>query len=258
MTDSVKYDVFISHASEDKIEVARPLASLLLQAGLKVWLDEFELKLGDSLRRKIDAGLGDSRFGVVVLSKAFFSKEWPKKELDALVAREDGVAKVILPVWHQVTAVEIRKFSPMLADRLGATTEIGIARVASQIADVVLQAAGSESSKANEHRQSDHTDGPSSIQELMVQFLDELQERADSPSEIQGLPTGYYDLDRMMGGLVSGGLYVLAARPSTGATTLAFNIAQHVALDMSLPTLFVSNIPHDTLAPSNTASSVDC
>ena len=98
------YEVFISHASEDKDEVARPLANRLEQLGLRVWLDECQLTVGDSLRRSIDRGLVASRFGVVVLSPSFFAKEWPNKELDGLVARDDGKEKVILPVWHRVTA----------------------------------------------------------------------------------------------------------------------------------------------------------
>jgi TIR domain len=80
----VKWDVFISHASEDKELVARPLAQLLTGSGLHVWLDENELRLGDSLRIKLDQGLAASQFGVVVLSRAFFAKDWPQRELDGL------------------------------------------------------------------------------------------------------------------------------------------------------------------------------
>jgi hypothetical protein len=76
------YDVFISHASEDKEAVVRPLAHALSNGGLKVWYDEFELRIGDSLRRKIDAGPAKSRFGVVVLSRSFFRKGWANYELD--------------------------------------------------------------------------------------------------------------------------------------------------------------------------------
>lgn len=75
-TDDAKYDVFISHASEDKDEVVRPLAHALKESGLSVWFDEFELRIGDSLRRKIDRGLANSRFGVIVLSRSFFEKGW--------------------------------------------------------------------------------------------------------------------------------------------------------------------------------------
>jgi hypothetical protein len=67
----MRYDVFISHASEDKEAVAKPLANLLRSRKINVWLDQYELTVGDSLRRKIDQGLRDSNFGVVVLSEKF-------------------------------------------------------------------------------------------------------------------------------------------------------------------------------------------
>ncbi len=133
----LKYDIFISHASEDKEYVARPLAIKLSELGLKIWLDEFELTLGDSLRRKIDHGLAESRFGVVILSNSFFSKEWPQKELDALIAREDGDQKVILPIWHNLSKKEVHKYSPLLADKLAASTADGINIVARLIKETV-------------------------------------------------------------------------------------------------------------------------
>ena len=79
--DDLKWDLFISHASEDKESVAMPLAETLRAAGATVWLDAQELKLGDSLSAKIDDGLSRSRFGVVIISRAFLDKDWPKKEL---------------------------------------------------------------------------------------------------------------------------------------------------------------------------------
>lgn len=75
-----EWDVFISHASEDK-EFVRPLADALIARGLRVWYDEFELKVGDHLRRSIDRGLVRSRYGIVVLSPAFFAKHWPQTEV---------------------------------------------------------------------------------------------------------------------------------------------------------------------------------
>lgn len=71
-----EYDVFISHASEDKDDIVRPMANALVSEGLTVWYDEFELRIGDSLRRKIDRGLAKSRVGLVVLSHAFIAKGW--------------------------------------------------------------------------------------------------------------------------------------------------------------------------------------
>jgi len=117
-----KFDVFISHASEDKKEVAKPLAELLIEKGVNVWLDDFELTIGDSLRRKIDHGLSNSRYGIVILSESFFKKEWPQKELDGLVAKELEGEKVILPIWHKVSKNEVLKFSPILADRKAMNT----------------------------------------------------------------------------------------------------------------------------------------
>ena len=129
----MEYDVFISHASEDKDAVARPLAVRLQELGVKVWLDELELTLGDSLRKTIDNGLSQSRFGIVILSRDFFNKDWPKRELDGLAAREEDHQKVILPVWHNIDRKEIVEFSPTLADRLAVSTAEGIETVAQKI-----------------------------------------------------------------------------------------------------------------------------
>jgi hypothetical protein len=130
---AANWDVFISHASEDKSTVARPLTELLQRAGLRVWLDEDELTLGDSLSRKIDEGLAHSAYGVVILSKYFFQKDWPAQELAGLTARQVGGRKVILPVWHGVDKAFILSYSPTLADALGITTEKGLEKVAEAI-----------------------------------------------------------------------------------------------------------------------------
>lgn len=68
-------DIFISHASEDKEPIARPLAGALSARGWKVWLDEHELTVGDSLNGQINDALATSRFGIVVLSPAFCAME---------------------------------------------------------------------------------------------------------------------------------------------------------------------------------------
>ncbi len=70
---------------------------------------------------------------------------------------------------------------------------------------------------------------------LVVELLDRVQEMADNPSDITGIPTGFYDLDRMTSGLQAGDLIIVAARPSMGKTSLAINIAEHVALNEELP-----------------------
>lgn len=138
MTESPSYDVFISHATEDKEEIVRPLAIALVGEGLRVWYDEFELRIGDSLRRKIDAGLSKSRFGVVVLSHAFFAKNWPQYELDGLVTREMTGEQVILPLWHRMTKSEVIAKSPSLADKVARNTaDFTVEEIAKEIAGVI-------------------------------------------------------------------------------------------------------------------------
>lgn len=133
------YDVFISHATEDKDEIVRPLAEALRALDLRVWYDEYELKIGDSLRRKIDHGLVTSRFGVVVLSGAFFAKGWSQYELDGLVSREMGSGEqLILPIWHNITKDELLKRSPSLVDKVALrTADLTIQEIALQIAEAV-------------------------------------------------------------------------------------------------------------------------
>lgn len=139
----MKYDLFICHASEDKQELVDPLVDGLQKARLHVWYDRFQLKLGDSLRDKIDQGLADSRYGVVVLSKAFFLKDWPRTELDALLTRQNAEGKkVILPIWHGVKAAEVREFSPILASKLAARSSDGIAALVEQIQQVLEEEQG--------------------------------------------------------------------------------------------------------------------
>jgi hypothetical protein len=128
------WDVFICHASEDKDSFVRPLAEALSES-IKVWYDEMTLTVGDSLRQKIDHGLANSRFGVVVLSKAFFSKNWPQAELDGLMSREMAGThiKVILPVWHGVSREDVLAYSPILSGRLAADSKEGLDSVVAKL-----------------------------------------------------------------------------------------------------------------------------
>lgn len=136
-----EYDVFISHASEDKDEVVRPLANALRDKGVKVWYDEFEMKIGDSLRRKIDKGLANSRFGIVVVSKDFIKKGWTNYELDGIITKAISGEQILLPIWHNITKKEVVDFSPSLADKLARNTAINtIDEIASEIANLIQSA----------------------------------------------------------------------------------------------------------------------
>lgn len=132
------YDLFICHASEDKDAFVRPLAEALADQHVEVWYDEFSLELGDSIRRSIDAGLSQSRFGVIVLSPAFFEKKWTQYELDGLTEVEmRGHDKVLLPVWHDVTHADVMARSPSLANRKAVLSSDGLDKVLAAILRVV-------------------------------------------------------------------------------------------------------------------------
>ena len=136
--DERKYDVFISHASEDKDEVVRPLVYALQSEGLTVWYDEFEMKIGDSLRRKIDKGLVNSKFGIVVLSKDFIKKGWTNYELDGIISKAVTGEQVILPIWHNITKKEVIDFSPSLSDKLARNTAAyTVEEIATEIAELI-------------------------------------------------------------------------------------------------------------------------
>lgn len=132
------WDVFISHASEDKGAVAMPLRDALVDLGVSVWLDKTELTIGDSLRRKIDQGIRASRFGIVILSERFFAKGWTNHELDGLVTRTVAGEQTLLPIWHNLTGDQVRAYSPSLADKVALTTDsMAVEEMAEQIAAVI-------------------------------------------------------------------------------------------------------------------------
>lgn len=137
-TPSPNYDVFISHAREDKASFVKALAIQLQSAGISVWYDEFSLKWGDKLREKIDQGLAGSRYGIVVLSPNFLKKKWTKEELNGLFELEISGKTRILPIWHNLTREQVVEFSPTLAGRLALESNHPIDDLISQLQDLLL------------------------------------------------------------------------------------------------------------------------
>jgi replicative DNA helicase len=140
------------------------------------------------------------------------------------------------------SAANIRRYAEIVRERgilrklLTASDEIATAAFAPQgrpVAKILDEAEqkifniGEEGSRMKQ--------GFQSMDTLVVELLDRVQEMADNPADITGVPTGFYDLDRMTAGFQAGDLIVLAARPSMGKTALAINIAEHVALNEGLP-----------------------
>ncbi len=146
-----EYDVFISHAGEDKDVFVRPLVDALTAVGLTVWYDETELVPGCSLIETVERGLSQSRFGVIVLSQAFFAKNWPRKELNALASREFATGEsVLIPIWLGVKEADVRDYSPLLADRWAIRADdLGVDEVAGAIRDVVRPDGSSTSTGAD-------------------------------------------------------------------------------------------------------------
>jgi hypothetical protein len=131
---ALDFDLFVSHATEDKERFVRPLVKALSDAHLSIWFDEDELRPGDSLIQSVEKGLSRSRFAIVVLSPAFFAKRWPRAELDALASRELATGdSVLLPVWLDVDAEAVREYSPLLADRYAIIGQRGVEYTAGAI-----------------------------------------------------------------------------------------------------------------------------
>jgi hypothetical protein len=139
MDQPKQYDIFISHASEDKEDIAIPLAEKLKSTGMKIWYDEFSLHIGDSLTESIDRGIRYSQFGVVILSHNFFTKNWTREELNALnnKAQLQG-RKVILPIWHKISKEQVYQYSTHLAGKCGIPTSKGIDYISNEILQEVV------------------------------------------------------------------------------------------------------------------------
>ena len=133
-----EYDVFISHATEDK-DFVGPLARALRAAGLRVWYDDFELSVGDSISAKINYGLSRSRFGLVIISRSFFTKHWAQHEMSGLIARQTSGQRLILPIWHRITKSEILDKAPPLTDIFSLNSSI---QSLEEIVDAVVKRVG--------------------------------------------------------------------------------------------------------------------
>lgn len=143
-----EYDVFISHAWEDKESFADEFVKELRNRGAKVWYDTTQMKWGDSMRAKIDDGLKKSRFGVVVLSPNYIAehKYWTKTELDGLFQMESINGKTLLPIWHNLTKQQVVNYSPIIASKLAMNTAT---MTAQELADELLKLLPKETGGTN-------------------------------------------------------------------------------------------------------------
>lgn len=119
-----QYDVFISHAWEDKEGFVDELVSEMRKEGIVVWYDTTQMAWGDSMRQRIDDGLKKSKFGVVVLSPNYIAEDkyWTKAELNGLFQLESVNGKILLPIWYNLNKKDVMDFSPVIADKKAITT----------------------------------------------------------------------------------------------------------------------------------------
>lgn len=150
-----EYDVFVSHAYEDKESFVDEFVEALRNQGLKVWYDTDKLKWGDSMREKIDKGLAKSRYGVVVLSPNYIAehKYWTKAELNGLFQVETVNGKTILPIWHNLTKKQVVEYSPIIADRKAMTTA---SMTPQEIAEALKELFTSENLEETENGQTEN------------------------------------------------------------------------------------------------------
>lgn len=126
---------FISHDSRDKSSIAEPIALQLQKLMCPVWYDQFSLRVGDSLRESIELGLKECSKCILVLTPNFLSNEgWSKREYDSIFTREVvEKQRVILPVWHEISAQDVYNYSPILADRVAVQWSLGVEEVARKL-----------------------------------------------------------------------------------------------------------------------------
>ena len=140
MENNEEYDVFVSHAWEDKESFVDEFVVELEKLEIKVWYDRQRIKWGDSMRARIDDGLKKSRFGIVVISPDYIAdgKYWTKAELDGLFQLESINGKMLLPIWHNITKQQVMNYSPIIASKLAMTTAIMTAKeIASEMKELL-------------------------------------------------------------------------------------------------------------------------
>ena len=130
-------DFFISHASEDKEEFVRELAQQLIRNGATVFYDEYSIKLGDSLTQKINEGLQNAKYGIIVLSNFFFEKKWTNAELQSIFNKSVNDDFKLLIIYHNIDNDFVRSKFPLLADIKATSSTKGFEKVADELFEAV-------------------------------------------------------------------------------------------------------------------------
>lgn len=118
----MKYDAFISYASEDEADAIK-IYHFCQSYGFNLWYAPLSLEPGQKLLKSIDEGLKYSEFGILLLSKAYISKKWPEYEFDVLMRQNIENGKIVIPVWLSITKKDVESLSPGLSGIVGIVTK---------------------------------------------------------------------------------------------------------------------------------------
>lgn len=111
------YDVFISHANQDKTAYVDDLKKSLDKLNIQVFYDKDTLEWGDNWKNKILEGVKKAEFAIIVISDNFFGREWTEKELmDFLNRQNQKGQKIILPILHEISVEKLQEKYPAIAD----------------------------------------------------------------------------------------------------------------------------------------------
>lgn len=132
------FDFLMSSAAGEGAEVARALAGTLKERHLNVWLDEDQLRPGDNIPDRMAEGIGQSKYGVVILTPDTFEAGWAKREMEALLKREAQGQIIVVPIKHGVTEKDIAQFAPPLLNKVTLDTATEpLDTIAEKLADLV-------------------------------------------------------------------------------------------------------------------------
>lgn len=112
-----EYDVFLSHANDDKGEIVDELYTSLKSLGINIFYDKTAIEWGDNWKERILEGTKKAEFAIIVISTNFFDREWTEKELSEFLSRQNqNKQKIILPILHKITIEQLRNQYPTVAD----------------------------------------------------------------------------------------------------------------------------------------------
>lgn len=132
------WDVFVSYASDDRDEIVALLVAELLKRGISAWYDDLALKPGDKLNESIDLGISKSQVAILVLSPSYFEKGWTRYEYNGLIQRHVEEDVRLIPIWHNLSKMDVSAYSPTLANIIALNSSLGPSEIANRIATIIL------------------------------------------------------------------------------------------------------------------------